>query len=295
MSILDKIKEEAKKSGQSKGKFMYFKEDEKRRVRFLTDMDDGMEITFHDSFEKGVNIPCQELFGRDCQYCADEDLRTRSLYAWSVYDYEAKAVKIFMQAVNNCTAVPALMALYETYGTLTDRDLVITKSGKQQNTTFAVVPMDRNKFRNTKVKALSEEAVLKYLDQAYPDPDREDGEDEEDEEPVRKHATSKAKPKSGAKEKPPFKEDKPKKSKKPVDDEEDEDSDWEDEEDNEDVIDYTTMSAKDLYKLCKERCIEVQPKKPEKYYISALKDYDKAQDDWDDEEEESEDEWEDEE
>ena len=51
------------------------------------------------------------------------------------------------------------------------------------------------------------------------------------------------------------------------------------------------MSAKDLYTLAKKRKLDVEPKKPAKYYITILEEADEAQDDWGDEEEE--DEWED--
>lgn len=260
MGLLDNIKNEAKKSGQSKGKFIYFREGEKKRIRFLNDMEDGMEIPFHDSFTKGVNVPCQELFGRDCSYCEDDELRTRNLYAWSVYDYESNEVKIFMQAVNNCTAIPAIMALYENYGTLLDRDLVITRTGKGQSTTYSVVPMDKNKFRNSKAKPLSEKAILKYLDQAYPadDSDDEDGYDH----PKKKKPSAKKS------------------------------EDWEDEEEDGDEVDYSEMSARELYDLCKERELECKPKKPAKYYINLLEEDDKAHSDWDDEDDEDEEDWE---
>lgn len=262
MGLLDKIKEESKKSGQSKGKFIFFRENEKKRIRFLQDMDEGMEIVFHDNFEKGVNVPCQEIFGKSCHYCEDEELRTRSLFAWSVYDYESNEVKILMQAVNNCTAVPALMALYENYGTLIDRDLVITKTGKQQNTTFSVVPMDKNKFRNDKAKALSEKSILKYLSQAYPADDGQCDNYEEDYSPNKYKANKKASPK--AKSEP-------------------QEDDWgEEETDN----GYEDMSPKELFGICKERGIECKPKKSANYYINLLEEDDNAHDDWDDEEDE---------
>ena len=38
MGLLDKIKNEAAKSGASKGKFIYFRPDEKKRIRFLQEM-----------------------------------------------------------------------------------------------------------------------------------------------------------------------------------------------------------------------------------------------------------------
>lgn len=276
MGLVDKIKADVKKSGQNKGKFIYFREGQKQRIRFLTDMDDGMEVTFHDSFEQGVNVPCQELFGKNCSYCEDTSLRTRSQYIWSVYNYDTKEVQLFMFAVNNCSPIPALMAMYENYGTITDRDYVISVSGKQQNKTFSVVPMDKVKFRNEKAKAFSEKAILKMLDKAFP---CDDAEDEEDEAPKKRPAKST----SGKKA--------PKKVEEDDDDDYDADEEWEDDDAEDDAVDYSEMSAKELYKLCKEREIDAKPKKPEKYYVRLLEEWDKAQDDWG---EEDDDEWEDE-
>ena len=281
MGLLDKIKSDVKKSGQNKSKFVYFREGTKQRIRFLTDMDDGMEVVFHDSFEKSINVPCQEAFGRNCPYCEDDSLRTRSQYVWSVYNYETKEVQLFMFPVNNCSPIPALMAMFENYGTLTDRDYVISVTGKQQNKTFSVVPMDKVKFRNEKAKAYSEKAILKMLDKAFPC-DLEDEDEDEDEAPKKKAPKSTGKK---AKKHEPEPED-------DEDDDYDADESWENDED-EDAVDYSEMSAKELYQLCKERDIEVKPKKSEKYYINLLKEYDQAHEDWDDEDED-EDEWEDE-
>ena len=132
--------------------------------------------------------------------------------------------------------------------------------------------MDKNKFRNEKAKAYSEKAILKMLAKAFPaDESEDDDEDyeEEDEKSKKKPAKSSYKP-----------------GKKP---EPEEDDDWEDEEE-ETAQDYTTMSPKELFNLCKERDIEVVPKKPAKYYINLLKEYDEAQEDWADDDDE--DEWE---
>ena len=53
------------------------------------------------------------------------------------------------------------------------------------------------------------------------------------------------------------------------------------------------MSAKELYNLCKERGIDAKPKKPVKFYVNLLEEYDSAHEDWEDEDDD--DEWEDEE
>ena len=280
MGLVDKIKADAKKSGSNKGKFIYFREGTKLRVRFLQDMDDGMEVTFHDSYEQGINVPCQEHFGRDCPYCDDDSIRTRSQYLWSVWNYEAKEVQLFMFPVNNCSPIPALMAMYENYGTICDRDYVISVSGKQTTKSYSVVPMDKVKFRNGKAKPYSEAQVLKMLDKAWPC-DGIDSDDDDDEEETPKKKASKKTGKAS--------------TKRPVDDDEDEDDDdWSDEDSGDDTPDYSEMSAKELFKLCKERGIDVKPKKSERLYIKQLEEYDQAQDDWgDDDDYDDDDEWED--
>lgn len=269
MSLLDKIKQDAQKSGGSKQKFFYVKDGDKRRVRFLQDMDDGMEVTFHDSYEANINIPCRQLFGKDCPYCEEEGLRTRIQYAWSVWDYDSNEVRILMYPMNNCTPIGQIAAMYETYGTLLDRDFVIQRVGKQQNTTYTVIPMDKNKFRNEKAKPFSKKAFLEKLDEAFPD----------------EHANL-------------YEKDEPKKMKKKSkstkeDDDDEKELPW----GGVDVIDYDGMSAKELYKLCEEREIEAEPKNPKSYYIELLKDYDEensrsnddSDDEWDEDENEGED------
>ena len=249
---LQAIKNEIAKSGTNKGKFIFFKEGTKLRLRFLNDMEEGMEVPFHDNFKLGINVPCQELFDRECEYCENEDLRTRNMYVWSVYDYESKEVKLFMFAVNNCSPVPALASMYESYGTITDRDYEIKRIGKGQNTTYSVVPLDKKKFRNEKVKPMSEQAILKAIDKAYPANNSEIEDDEEEETKTKKSKTK---------------------------------------EKESDENDYESMTAKELYNLCKERDIECKPKKAKEYYIDLLEEYDSDSDDDDWDEEKEDDDW----
>ena len=284
MGLLDSIKRDAKKSGGNKAKFIYFREGEKQRVRFLQDMDEGMEIIFHDSFEAGINVPCQEHFGRSCPYCNDDSLRTRSQYLWSVWNYETNQVQCFMFPMNNCSPLPALVAMYENYGTLMDRDYVVSVTGKQQNKTFSVVPMDKVKFRNAKAKPFSKKQVLSMLDKAWP----AEGSDDDDENDIE---TAKRKKKN---HKSQLQDDdgdgiEIEWSTPGEDKGDDYDGEW-DEGEGDDAIDYDSMSPKELFNLCKERNIkDAVPKKPKKFYINLLEEYDSAQDDWGDDD----DDWED--
>ena len=248
--LLSKIKNDVQKSGSNKSKIIYFREGTKKRVRFLTDMDDGIEVVMHDNFERGICVPCKETFGKSCEYCDDEDLRTRSNYVWSVYDYDDNDVKLFMFAVSRCSPIPPIMAMYENYGTLTDRDYVITQTGKGTTKAFSVVPMDKSKFRNTKAKAYSEKKIFDIIKKAWPYPDDSDDVDS--------------------------------------------DESWDEDDDS---SKYSDMKPMELFKLCKERGIEAEKKKPSKYYINLLEEYDNAQDDWGDDDDDDYDDgdWEDDE
>ena len=112
---------------------------------------------------------------------------------------------------------------------------------------------------------MSEQAILKAIDKAYPANNSEIEEEEEEEKSTRK----KQKPtKTKTREPEP---------------EEDEEEDWDDEEENEN--DYEEMTARELYKLCKERDIDCKPKRSKEYYIDLLEEYDESldEDDWGDE------------
>lgn len=308
---IKEMKNEIKKSGSSKGKILYVREDDKKRVRFLCDAEDGLELTFHDSFAEGIDVLCNEELGKDCKYCEMDSLRTRKKYAWPVWDYDAKEIKILIFAANNCTPVPAIVGMYETYETLLDRDFVISRTGKQQNTNYTVIPMDKSKFK-TKIKDsdISKKKLLKIISQANKDDASSDNDDDdfddEDEKPTKK-SKKKAKKKSNdeledklsdltLKElKSLAKEMEVKVTKKMESDDiieklldEDEEEleeayeelfgedkeDPDDEEDDDEEEDYDNMSVKELFKLCKEREIKCKPKKDKEYYISLLEEDD---------------------
>lgn len=270
--LIGKMKDDVKKSGANKGKILYVRDGSKVRVRFLQELDDGLEVVMHDSFEKGINVVCQEQLGKHCDYCEMDGLRTRSNYVWSVWDYDSNEVKLMMYAVNNCSPIPALLALNETYGTITDRDYVISVHGKQQNKQFSVVPLDKVKFRNEKAKPMTEKAIWNVLSKAFPIDDAGDEDDEEEDYEEEEKTTKKAAPKKTAPaKKTPSKEV----------EEDDDDADWGDEEDE--ASGYSEMSARELYTECKNRKIDCKPKMPAKYYINLLEEDDKANEDWGDE------------
>ena len=166
--LIGKIKSQAQKQGTNKEKIFFVRDGEKKRVRFLQELDDGLEVIIHSSFDKGISVLCQAQLGKNCKYCDDETLKEKTNYVWSVWDYDANQVRLFMYQVNRCSPIPALLALNETYGTIMDRDYVISVTGKQINKSFSVIPMDKVKFRNEKAKPIAEATVWKILAKAFP-------------------------------------------------------------------------------------------------------------------------------
>jgi hypothetical protein len=262
MSLLSKIKQGVASSGSSLGKIVYTKDGSKIRIRFLQDVEDGMEITLHDHFEKGINAICQETLGKSCPYCdlEEEGWRHRTGYVWSVWDHDAKEVKLFIGYAHNFSHLPALIGMAEAYGNWTDRDYVLSQTGKQLNKQLSVVPMDRAKFKNTKAKPLTKKAILDILDKAYPV-------NEEDE-------TSK---KNGKKKTSKKKQEEP--------------------EDDEDENEYEEMTPRELYMECIERGLEAKKKQKAVYYIEILEEDDEnnadeeEDEDWEDSEDDEDGEW----
>lgn len=308
MSILDNIRADAEKSSSNKGKIFYIKAGERKRIRFLSDLEDAMEIMFHSNYQSQISIPCQELFGRECSYCEDPEIKTRKMYIWTVWDYDANETKLFMYAMNNCSPVGMVTEAFVNYGTITDRDYMISVTGEGTNRTFSVMPVgEKQKLRNSKAKPYTKKEIIKMLDAAYPDKNsgytksgdtytRTDKADdgfmnapEQDYSEMTPKQLYDLCDERGIEAEPRMKQKYYINLLEEYDEEHASGDGWGEDEPEEQ--DYSGMTARELFKLCKERGISVEQKKPEKYYINLLKENDKAKDDWGDEDG---DEWEEE-
>lgn len=259
MSILDSIKKAAKEQGGDRAKIMYWKDGDKKRIRFINDMEDGVEVMFHNSFKDNINALCLKQVGKECPYCGDERVKDKKLFAWSVWDYEAEEVKIFMfVASSKCSPILNLASMYEDYGTLMDRDYNIKREGKQLNTNYSVIPMDKKKFIES-AKPYTKKSLFAILEKAYPADETEKEEKMKDEDL-------------------PFRESKGEAAVKAGDTKDFEEVNIDDFE--EIKPDYSEMSAKQLYKLCKESGIIVEERKSAKYYIEQLEKWEMSNEDW---------------
>jgi len=166
--MLKRIKQKISEASRAITDEFYVGQDKKGRVRFLNDLEDAVEVTWHDKFEDAVNTPCLSHFGLECPFCDLEKgkIRTRDVFAWTIYNYDIGKKQIFRYAANNFSPIPSLVALYESYGTLCDRDYVITRSGTGFEMSYHVVPMDKSKFKGDS-KPFSKEEIFKKWAKMY--------------------------------------------------------------------------------------------------------------------------------
>ena len=306
-SLVETMKETISRSGSKKSESFYIKKDAKVRIRFLNDMEEGLKVQFHDKWGE-FNHPCLKYYGKECPNCHNKEARTADNFIWTVWNYETKRREIFMFKANRCSPIPALVSLFETYGTITDRDYVIQRTGDGTDTTYSVIPVDKKKFKGDE-KPFTEKQILKKLLEMFPYDD-EDTEDEDDEDevetPKKKNRKVNKKSKYEEDDDEDFDEDDEgeddededdedeeekhkkktkkkvnKKSKYEEDDDEDEDEDYddddEDEEEDEEEMDYDSMSEKELRKECKRRGYDKEEYEDlnKKKLIRFLKDDDK--------------------
>lgn len=163
MSMLDKIKKEINRSSSSFNDEFYLKDGNKAKLRFLKDFEEAVEVKWHDNYDEKIDTPCLEYYGLDCQYCeGNADVRTRANFVWPVYNYEEERVQLFRFAANSYTPVPQLMSMYESYGTMLNRDFQISRSGTSFDISYQVVPMDKSEF-NKDVDVPEESEIFEML------------------------------------------------------------------------------------------------------------------------------------
>ncbi len=180
-NLVQLMKQKIAQSGGSRSKVMYFKADTVKRIRFLQELDTGEEFVFHSDFNNKIYELCKDPEDHeDCPLC-QQGVNLKSEYCWSVWDYDSNEVRIFKSRVTSQSAAPALISMYDEFGTIMDRDYKIKKVGAGQSSSFTVLPLEKEKFR-IKVKPFSRAEMLDILTKAYTSDQEADKEDDEVEE-----------------------------------------------------------------------------------------------------------------
>lgn len=160
------MKQKIAQSGGSRSKVMYFKADTAKRIRFLQELDTGEEFLFHSDFNNKVYELCKDPEDQEACPLCKQGVTLKSEYCWSVWDYDANEVRIFKSRVTSQSAAPALISMYDEFGTIMDRDYKIKKVGAGQSSSFTVLPLEKEKFR-IKAKPFDRDEMLDILTKAY--------------------------------------------------------------------------------------------------------------------------------
>lgn len=189
-NLIKAMKESIAKSGSSKKEIIYFSKDGSHRIRFLQELDEGYSFEFHNDYQAGIFEICADPEEHEnCAGCKN-GIGTVTQYVWNVYDYDSNSVKLFMFKASGVSPIPGLIEMYEEFGTVKDRDYKIKKVGSGTGGSYTITPLDKERFKNSKVKLFSHSEIVKILTEAYSakDVDTEDDEDEADEEEEKKPA-----------------------------------------------------------------------------------------------------------
>lgn len=177
-SLIDEMRTQIAKSGSSKKEILYFPADSVRRVRFLQELDSGFSFEFHSDFNSSIFELCQDPENHEeCELC-NSGVKLQTNFVWSVWDYDSNAVRLVRAKANGVSPIPALIEMFEEFGTIMDRDYKIKKVGKGQGSSYVVTPLDKERFKNAKAKPYTHNEVEKIFAEAYA-PEKSEDEEEE--------------------------------------------------------------------------------------------------------------------
>ena len=166
-NLIKNMKEAIARSGSSRKDIIYFAADSVHRVRFLQELEDGEQFQFHSDFNSSVLAMCMDPEDHEsCPYCQD-GIKIQDNFVWSVWDYDTNSVKLIRTKASGASPVPALIEMYEEFGTIMDRDYKIKKVGKGTGTSYVVTPMDKEKFSVKKAKPFTRDEIEKIFMEAY--------------------------------------------------------------------------------------------------------------------------------
>jgi hypothetical protein len=180
-SMLDIIKQKMQNAGRNFGDMFGLGDGKKSKGRFLSDFEDAIKVNMHDKWQEFMPTPCLKHVGKKCPYCERDDVRTREHFCWTWYEYETNKKLLFMFPAQENTPLPDMISALETYGTLCDRDFVVSRKGTRQDTSYKVMPLDKGKFKGKDDEPYTEDEIFeKLLEMANVKETEDDDDDEKD-------------------------------------------------------------------------------------------------------------------
>lgn len=164
MDDLDKAPE-----GGGGSKVIYsIKPGDTKRLRFMSELSDFVEVPFLDNFAKGVMpFPSPEFYEEENPY-EELDLKVTDHYFTWVYEVsgENPGFKVIGFKFNKCSPMPSLFNISEDeeYNkSITQNDMKITRNGSGTKTTYSVIPSPAKKLPKDLLEQAKKECTYENL------------------------------------------------------------------------------------------------------------------------------------
>lgn len=167
-SIIAKIKEKmqhAEEAAKRMRSLFRVREGKKKRVRFISDFEDAIEVVMHSKYQVLWPTPCLTYYEEECPYCDNEEFKTEEHYAWTVRDLDDKENKVLSGKPAGASMIPVMLMRYEKFGTLTDRPYEVSTTGKRWSKTFDMLPEGPIEWKKS-FEPFSKKKVLRILREA---------------------------------------------------------------------------------------------------------------------------------
>jgi glutaredoxin len=152
MDLMDDILMDVEAKSRSLDSVFKIGPNEEKKIRFLCEGSVGLSYDFHGRFVKGQgmakygwSVPCPVSFKKyarnkkvetynktNCPYCQFADdkatsTKTDKKFAWLIWNYTDGCVQVFTFKISDKTPVTKLAKKYKRFGTLLDRDYIVSK------------------------------------------------------------------------------------------------------------------------------------------------------------------------
>lgn len=146
--IRDGINNPTSGGGGMPAKQSFIPSGKSKRFRFFTEWDEDqiIEITMHGKFQVIFPQPCLKYYGKKCPFCKlpKDKMRTYSSFVFTVWEYQDAEEgtegrkRILLTESRPNQIAEGLMEVFDENGTITDRDLIITRKGERNTTRYKV-------------------------------------------------------------------------------------------------------------------------------------------------------------
>lgn len=148
---------------------LFIPKDGTKVVRFLSEFDEAVPIIMHDKFGSMFPQPCLKYFKKPCQFHGGE-FKTTTQYGWTVLDYESGAKKLALWKATLASPIERLLEIYESNGTVKDRDIKLQKMGSGPKTRVKAMEVQKEPTdyetsagKNKPNKPFSQEKVFEIV------------------------------------------------------------------------------------------------------------------------------------